>query len=77
MMAYNPYEECEPPVCFTCSECGDSIYHGDTMFRFDKIIYCESCMEDARTEAEVEEPDPDCWERTDRLYEESKYEGIV
>lgn len=57
-MSYNPYEEYEPPVCFNCSECGDPIYHGDTMFKFDKIVYCESCMEDARTEAEAEEPDP-------------------
>lgn len=63
----------EDPVCY-CSECGEGIFNGDIYYKIADMMLCEDCINDCKTYAEFEEPDPDCWELTDRLYEESKYE---
>ena len=68
----------EKPVC-CCDICGEDIFAGDVYYEikvegFVTQNICEDCIEDSKCYAEHEEPDPDCWELTDRLYEESKYE---
>lgn len=68
----------EKPVCY-CDICGEGIFNGDMYYNIkvegvNPQYICEDCIEDCKTYAEWDEPDPDCWELADRPYEESKYE---
>lgn len=65
----------EEPVC-SCDICGEDIFQGQLYYEIDSQNICEECIENGKRYAEHEEPDTDCWELTDRLYEESKYEGM-
>lgn len=42
-----------PTIVHECTLCGAEIYEGDTYYELDDKPICESCIEDARREAEV------------------------
>lgn len=44
----------EPIVVAKCEICGDEIYEGETMYVLGESIFCESCVSDGITVAEVE-----------------------
>jgi hypothetical protein len=46
----------EPPVVCECSQCGEPIYEGDAVYDIHDEKWCESCIEDCRSEAELYEP---------------------
>ncbi len=45
----------EPRVCCWCDECGGEIYEGQTYYKIGSNIYCEDCIDDARSEAGYDE----------------------
>ena len=45
----------EPPVVFTCWNCGAEIYAGDDVYEINGEHWCENCIDDAHSYAEVEE----------------------
>lgn len=69
----------EPPVVYTCDNCGGNICDGDRYIMLDNIadvktlIICEECISDckhyAEYDAEAHEPDP-CDLAKERWYRE-------
>jgi hypothetical protein len=49
----------EPPVVCLCCQCGNEIYEGDELYSINDEKWCEECVTDCRTTAEVEEVDYD------------------
>jgi len=48
-----------PPVVCLCWKCGEEIYEGDTIYEINEEIWCENCVDDCRSEAELYIPEPD------------------
>lgn len=47
---YREMEECELRKCFTCPECGESVFEDERYYIFDGNVICDSCIENhART----------------------------
>jgi len=44
-----------PRACCVCDECGEDIYEGETYYRIDGRVFCEGCIDNARTEAEYDD----------------------
>jgi hypothetical protein len=49
----------EPPVVHTCLKCDAEIYAGDGYYDIDGEIWCEECVTDCRTTAEMGKVDYD------------------
>ena len=47
----------EPPVIGLCCRCGEEIHEGDEIYDVNDERWCESCIDDCRTTAELDEFD--------------------
>ena len=45
----------EPPVVTKCDNCGMEIYEGEEMYVIGHSTFCETCVNDGKTYAELEE----------------------
>ena len=43
----------EPKVVHTCINCGENIVEGDSYYNIDGEAWCESCISDCLTDAEL------------------------
>lgn len=48
-----------PPVVYFCCQCGNGIYEGEEFYAINDERWCEECVNDCRTTAEMDEPDYD------------------
>ena len=46
-----------PPVIDNCCRCKKDIFDGDIIYKIDNETWCDECVEDTKTTAELEEPD--------------------
>lgn len=44
----------EPTRICICEMCGEDIYEGETMYVIDDYKYCENCIDQCKTYAEID-----------------------
>jgi hypothetical protein len=49
----------KPPVVYRCCQCGGEIYEGDEFYDINGEKWCEECVHDCRSTAELDEPEYD------------------
>lgn len=49
----------EPQVAYRCWQCGNEIYEGEDLYIINDEMWCEECVTECRTTAEIDRLDYD------------------